>query len=77
MTYKVYFDEFCTNFIAWLRRKFNVLYECNDFMVIDLVHTDGKAEQIVSLIGEMMYESADSPKWNYVTQEIISLCPWM
>ena len=77
MTYKIYFDEFCTNFIAWLRRKFSVLYEGNDFMVIDLVHTEGKDEQIVNLIGEMMYESVDSPKWDYVTREIIGLCPWM
>jgi hypothetical protein len=77
MTYKVYFDEFCQEFIEWLRNKFRVEWQGKFSMIIDLQHMDERAEQIVNLIGEMRYESVDSPKWNYVTQGIISMCPWM
>lgn len=77
MTYKIYFDEFCPEFVEWLRNKFVVLHEGKNSMMIDLQYMDERAEQIVNLIGEMMYQSVDSPKWDYVTQSIICLCPWM
>lgn len=77
MTYKIYFDEFCPEFVEWLRGKFRVILQGKFAMIIDLQHMDERAEQIVNLIGEMMYQSVDSQKWDYVTQSIIGLCPWM
>lgn len=77
MTCRIYFDEFCPEFVEWLRNKFVVLNEGKNSMMIDLQYMDERAEQIVNLIGEMMYQSVDSPKWDYVTQSIIGLCPWM
>jgi hypothetical protein len=77
MTYRIYFDEFCPEFVEWLRNKFVVLHEGKNSMIIDLQHMDERAEQIVNLIGEMMYQSVDSPRWDYVTQSIIGLCQWM
>lgn len=77
MTYRVYFNEFCPEFIEWLRNKFRVIYEGEKSMIIDLVHMDERAEQIVNFIGEMMFQVVDSPRWYYVTCSIIRICPWM
>lgn len=77
MTYRIYFDEFCPEFVEWLRNKFRVEWQGKFAMMIDLQYMDERAEQIVNLIDEMMYQSVDSPKWDYVTRAIISLCPWM
>ena len=77
MTYRIYFDEFCPEFVEWLRNKFRVVWQGKFSMMIDLQYMDERAEQIVNLIGEMMYQSVDSPKWDYVKRAIISLCPWM
>lgn len=78
MTYRIYFDEFCPEFIEWLRNKFRVIYEGKNFMIIDLVHTDAqKAAAVVDCINRMIGLDADSAHWDSVTSDIISHCPWM
>lgn len=77
MTYRIYFDEFCPEIVEWLRNKFRVVWQGKIAMIIDLQHMDERAEQVVNLIGEMMYQSVDSPKCDRVTRAIINLCPWM
>lgn len=78
MTYRIYFDEFCPEFIEWLRDKFRVIYEGNNSMIIDLVYTDApKAYAIIENINRMIGMDADSAHWNCVTRDIIANCPWM
>lgn len=77
MTYRVYVDEFCPEFIEWLKAKFVVLHEDKNSFIIDLQHNDSCAEEIVKYIGMMMYEQAYSVQWDIVTHAIISMCPWM
>ena len=77
MTYRVYKDEFCVEFIEWLRNKFVVLFEYENSFVIDLCHNDRCAEDIVEYIGMMMNKSVDDDDWGIVTRGIISMCPWM
>jgi hypothetical protein len=81
MTYRVYFDEFCPEFIEWLRSKFVVLWDGERSMIIDLQHMDASAETIVEYIGMMTNLSPDKngfeDTWNLVTRAIIGMCPWM
>ena len=78
MTYRLYRNEFESNFLRWLCAKFDVLACTTSGMyTIDLGTTNAQlGQQIVDQIGSAGFDH-DMRRLERIKSNIIYLCPWL